>query len=192
MANGLDEKRLAAQIDEIEELNSNLEDITILKSIEVDILSDGKLDLPRSILKSLDIVVCSVHYNQKLSKKKQTDRIIKAMDNPYFNILAHPTGRLLGERKAYEADMERIMKAAKAKNCYLEINAHPDRIDLNDSNILMAKQMGLKLVISTDAHSIQHFNYMKYGIAQARRGWLEKDDILNTFPLNNLMKMIKR
>ncbi len=192
MAGGLDEKKLAEQIEDIEQLNSKMSDIHILKSIEADILEDGTLDLSNDILKELDLVVCSVHYNRNLSKKKQTKRIIKAMDNPYMNILGHPTGRLIGERSEYDIDMEEIMKEAKSHGCFLEINAYPDRLDLNDTNARMAKDMGMKLSISTDAHTIDNLNYMQYGVAQARRGWLEKSDVLNAHSLKKLKDLLKR
>ena len=192
MANGLDEKRLAKQIEEIDGLNKKMKKIKILKSVEVDILEDGSLDLPDDILKELDIVICSIHYNMNLSKKKQTRRILKAMENPHFNILAHPTGRMINKRSPYDVDMEEIMKEAKDKGCFLEINANPDRLDLDDDNARMAKEIGLKLSISTDAHSTDNLNFMKYGVAQARRGWLEKDDVLNTRSWNDLKKLLKK
>jgi DNA polymerase (family 10) len=192
MANGLDEKRLAKQLEEIDELNKKMKKIKILKSSEVDILEDGSLDLPDDILKELDIVICSIHYNMKLSKKNQTRRILKAMENPHFNILAHPTGRMINKRSPYEIDMEEIMKEAKDKGCFLEINANPDRLDLDDDNARMAKETGLKLSISTDAHAVNNLNFMKYGVAQARRGWLEKDDVLNTRSWSDLKKLLKR
>jgi DNA polymerase (family 10) len=192
MARGLNEKRLAEQIKQIDKLNGKLKNIKVLKSIEVDILEDGKLDLPNRILKELDVVVCSVHYNQNLPKDKQTARVLKAMQNPYFNILGHPTGRLIGVRSSYDIDMERIMLEAKMNGCFLEINASPDRLDLNDDHARMAKEMGVKISISTDAHSIDGLNYMAFGVAQARRGWLEKDDVLNTRPWEELKVLLKR
>lgn len=192
MARGLDEKRLAGQIEEIDALNEKMEKLKILKSIEVDILDDGSLDLSDDILKELDLVVCAIHYNRNLSGQAQTKRILRAMDNPYFNILAHPTGRLIGERKGYDLDMERIMRGAQERGCYLEINANPERLDLNDQHIRMAKELGLKLSISTDAHSINNLEYMKYGVSQARRGWLEKNDVINTCPLADLESLLKR
>jgi len=192
MARGLDAKRLAEQIKEIDRLNGKLKDIVILKGIEVDILEDGSLDLGDDILKELDLTVCSVHYHRKLSKKKMTERIIRAMDNPYFNIFAHPTGRLINERNPYEIDLERIMEAAKERGCYLEVNAHPDRLDLTDRHCKMAKDMGLKLAVSTDAHSVADLDFIRYGLDQARRGWLEADDIINTRSLRELRKRLKR
>ncbi|MFO7740083.1 MAG: DNA polymerase/3'-5' exonuclease PolX [Desulfatiglandaceae bacterium] len=192
MARGLDAKRLAEQIKEIDRLNGKLKDIVILKGIEVDILEDGSLDLGDDILKELDLTVCSVHYHRKLSKKKMTERIIRAMDNPYFNIFAHPTGRLINERNPYEIDLERIMEAAKERGCYLEVNAHPDRLDLTDRHCKMAKDMGLKLAVSTDAHSVADLDFIRYGLDQSRRGWLEADDIINTRSLRELRKRLKR
>jgi DNA polymerase (family X) len=192
IAHGLDEKRLAEQMREIDHLNKKLEQIVVLKSVEVDILEDGSLDLSDDILKDLDFVVCSIHYNRNLSRNKQTKRILKAMDNPYFNILAHPTGRLINERSGYDVDMEKIMEEARDRNCFLEINANPDRLDLNDHFIRLARDIGLKLSISTDSHSIDNLNYMKIGVAQARRGWLEKDDVINTRTWEDLKKLFRR
>jgi DNA polymerase (family 10) len=192
MAGGLDEKKLAKQIEEIDALNEKMKKLRILKSIEVDILEDGSLDLSNDILKELDLVVCAIHYHRNLSGQVQTKRILRAMDNPYFNILAHPTGRLIGERRGYDLDMEKIMKAAVDKGCYLEVNANPERLDLNDHHIRMAKELGLKLSISTDAHSIDHLAYMKYGVSQARRGWLEEDDVINTRSLKDLKSLLRR
>ncbi len=192
VAKGMDEKRLRKQMEAIDKLNDTLDDITVLKSIEVDILEDGTLDLPDSVLKELDFVLCSVHYNTRLPEKKQTDRIIRAMDNPYFNILAHPTGRLIGERESYAMNMEKILKAAKERGCYLEINAAPQRLDLNEFHAKLAKDTGVKLSISTDAHSIDNLNNMRYGVYQARRGWLEKDDVINTKSWKELKQLIKR
>ena len=192
MAKGLDEKRLAEQISEIDGLNKKMKGIRILKSIEVDILEDGSLDLPGEILKELDLVVCAAHYNTKLPRKKQTRRIIKAMENPYFNILAHPTGRMIGKRDGLDIDMEQVLKEAAINGCFMEINCNPDRLDLNDRNIRMAREHGVKLAISTDAHSIASLDYMKYGVDQARRGWLEKDDVINTRPWKELKKLLKR
>ncbi len=192
VANGLDEKRLRKQCAEIDRLNEKLKGITILKSIEVDILADGTLDLPDSVLKELDLRVCAVHYKFDLPAEKQTDRIIRAMDNPYFNILAHPTGRLIGERSAYRLDMERIVKAARERACALEVNAQPERLDLNDINCRMAKEAGVMLSISTDAHTTGQLDYMRLGIAQARRGWIEATDVVNTLPLTKLRKILKR
>jgi DNA polymerase (family 10) len=192
MAGGMDAKRLGKQIREIDRLNGKLKDIVLLKGIELDILKDGSLDLPDDILKELDLTVCAVHYNRNLSKKQMTERIIRAMDNPYFNIFAHPTGRLINERRPYEVDLEKIMEAAKERGCFLEINAQPDRLDLSDRHCKMAKDMGVKLAVSTDAHSVSDLDLISYGLDQARRGWLEPDDVINTRSLKDLKKILKR
>jgi DNA polymerase (family 10) len=192
MAGGLDAKRLSKQIEEIEKLNERIKGIRILKSCEVDILEDGSLDLEDEILEELDLVICAVHYNTNLSEKKQTERIIRAMDNPYFNILAHPTGRLIGSRDPYEVDLERVMHAARQRGCFLEINADPQRLDLNDVHCKMAKEIGLKIPISTDAHSVSGLDHMRLGAAQARRGWLAAEDVLNTRSWAELKKLLKR
>lgn len=192
MAKGLNAERLAKQIKAIDKLNDKLEGIRVLKGIEVDILEDGSLDLPDEILKELDLRVCAVHYKQNLPQHKQTERILRAMDNPYFNILAHPTGRLINERKPMEVNLEKIMEAAVDRGCYMEINAHPDRLDLSDPYCKMAKEMDLKLAISTDAHSLSDLDFMRFGVNQARRGWLEAGDVLNTHSWKDLKKLLQR
>jgi DNA polymerase (family 10) len=192
IAHGLDAKRLEAQIKEIDRLNQQFHHFTILKGAEVDILENGSLDLPDDLLGRLDLTVCAVHYKFNLSRRKQTERIIRAMDNPYFNILAHPTGRLLHERKPYDLDMEQIMAAALERGCFLEVNAQPVRLDLTDLHCKMAKDMGVKVAISTDAHRTTEFEFMRFGVGQARRGWLEPTDIINTQPLNKLKRLFQR
>ena len=192
VTHGLDETRLFEQIRQIDTFNAKSDDIVILKSIEVDILEDGSLDLPNSILKELDFTVCAVHYKFNLSQQKQTERIVRAMDNPYFNILAHPKGRLINQRAAFDVDMQQVMLAAKQRGIILELNAQPDRLDLNDIHCKTAKELGVKVVISTDTHSLNDFDYMSCGINQARRGWLEAKDVLNTRPLDKLRKLLKR
>lgn len=192
MVHGLNKKSLFEQIKLIDKLNSKLKKLVILKSIEVDILEDGKLDLPNDILKELDFTVCSIHSKFNLSSKKQTERIIKAMDNLYFTILGHATGRLINRREPYSIDMECIINAAKERRCILELNAQPDRLDLNDIYCKMAKEIGVKIAISTDAHSIGQLSYMEFGVYQARRGWLEADDVVNTRSLKNLKKILSK
>jgi DNA polymerase (family X) len=192
VAHGLDAARLSRQIDEIDRLNDEIEGFTLLKGVEVDILADGSLDLPDKILSRLDLVVASVHYKFDLSRDAQTERIIKAMDNRHVSILGHPTGRLIGEREPYEADMERIITAAHERGCYLEVNSQPDRLDLIDIYAQAAKSVGVKLAVSTDAHSPAQLGYMRFGVDQARRGWLEAADVLNTLPLPELKKLLKR
>ncbi len=191
VAKGLDEERILKQFEEIERLNEEL-DIVILKGIECDILEDGSLDLPDSILERLDIVLGAVHFKFNLSKSEQTKRVIKAMKNPYFNVLAHPTGRVIGHRNAYEIDMDEIIKAAKGEGVVLEINAQPERLDLNDVLAKTAKENGNLFAISTDSHDVESLNFMEYGINQARRGWIEKRDVINTLNLRELKSVLKR
>lgn len=192
VARGLDEKRLADQVREIDRFNSRLQGFRILKGIEVDILEDGSLDLDDAILGELDLRVGAVHSKFDLPKSQQTERIIRAMDNPHFNILAHPTGRLIGQREPYAIDLERVMRAARQRGCILEISAHPQRLDLSDSHIQQAKDLGVKQVISTDAHRASDFRYLRYGVDQARRGWVEAADIVNTRSLEQLLALLQR
>jgi DNA polymerase (family 10) len=192
MAQGLNAERLGEQIEEIEKLNERAADFRIIRSCEVDILEDGSLDLENEILEELDVVIGAVHYYMNLPRKKQTQRIIRAMDNPHFNILAHPTGRLIGSREPYEIDIEQIMKAAKERGCFLEINADPTRLDLNDIHCKMAKEIGLKVPVSTDAHSVRGLRQMRLGVSQARRGWLTAEDVLNTHSWAEIKKLLKR
>ncbi len=190
--NGMDEKRLRIQLDEIDKINEKLDGITLLKSIEVDILEDGSLALSNDILKELDLVVGGMHDKLTLPSDKQTKRILKAMDNLYFNILAHPTGRLIGEREACDIDMHLLFKEVKARGCFLEINSQPKRLDLNDIHAKYAKEAGVKFAISTDAHNIATLEYMRYGVFQARRGWIEKKDVINTLSFDKLKKALQR
>ncbi|MDP1783914.1 MAG: DNA polymerase/3'-5' exonuclease PolX [Sulfuricurvum sp.] len=192
IAHGLDENRVLEQLEQIDRLNGSLEGIRLLKSAEVDILSDGTLDLSDTVLKQLDFAVCAVHYRFNISKKEQTYRILKAMENPYFTILAHPTGRLLGLREPYELDMEAIIKECAHRGIILELNSQPDRLDLNDTHCRMAKEAGVKIAVSTDAHSTHDLELMEMGIGQARRGWLEKKDVINTRSLPALMKILRQ
>ncbi|GAB4364007.1 MAG: DNA polymerase/3'-5' exonuclease PolX [Methylohalobius crimeensis] len=192
MAHGLNEKRLREQIEAIDRLNEKLDGLIVLKSIECDILEDGSLDLPDAVLKELDFSVCSVHYQFNLSRQKQTERILRAMDNPYFNIFAHPTGRLINEREPYQIDLEKIMEGARERGCFLEVNAQPQRLDLTDDACKMAKEMHLRVVISSDAHSTANLEFMRFGVDQARRGWLEAKDVINTLPLKQLKKLLSR
>lgn len=192
IAHGLDAKRLARQMDEIDRLNDGLKGFTILKAIEVDILEDGTLDLPDAILSKLDLVVGAIHSRFDLLQPKQTERILRAMDNRYFNILAHPTGRLINQRPAYAVDMERVMRGALERGCFLELNAQPDRLDLNDAHCRLAKSLGLKVAISTDAHAEPELGFMRFGVDQARRGWLEAADVLNTRPQGELLSLLRQ
>lgn len=192
VAGGLDEKQVFENIKRTDKLNENFKDFTILKGIEVDILEDGSLDLSDKVLKELDIVVAAIHYKFNLTREDQTERILRAMDNPYLNIIAHPTGRLINEREPYDIDLEKIMQKAKENNCILEINSQPSRLDLNDLNSRKAKEMGVKLVISTECTQHNAVCFMRFGIGQARRGWIEKNNVINTRNINQLKKIIKR
>jgi DNA polymerase (family 10) len=192
IARGLSPGAVKKLIAEIDRLNTRLQRVVVLKSMEVDILRDGKLDLPDQILNELDFTVCSIHSDFQLDHDRQTERILRAMDNPRFNILGHPTGRLLNQRPPYAVDLERLITAAAERGCFLELNAHPDRLDLDDAHCRLAKEIGVKVAISTDAHSVDHLDYMCLGVAQARRGWLEPSDVLNTRTLPQLQKLLRR
>lgn len=192
VAHGLTAERLLKQIDEIDELNDTLDGITILKGIEVDILEDGSLDLPDNVLSKLDLVIGAIHSNFKLSRDKQTKRVLNAMQHPYFSILAHPTGRLLEHRDAYDVDMNRIIREAKQRGCYLELNAQPERLDLSDTYCQMAKNEGVLISVNSDSHNINGFDNLKYGIGQARRGWLESKNILNTHPFKQVQELLRK
>ncbi|MGZ5780436.1 MAG: DNA polymerase/3'-5' exonuclease PolX [Burkholderiaceae bacterium] len=190
VAHGLDAERLSQQIDEIDQLNAELHGITLLKGIEVDINADGTLDLPDRILERLDLVIGAVHSKFALSRMQQTERILRAMDHPCFTLLAHPSGRLLSEREPYDIDMQRIIRHAKQRGCFLELNAQPSRLDLTDVYCMMAKEEGALISINSDAHSIFDFDDLQYGIGQARRGWLEKENVLNTRSIAQLKQML--
>ncbi len=192
MANGLDAKRLRQQMAAIDKLNDELDGIRVLKGIEVDILEDGKLDLPDEVLDELDIMVGSIHSKFELSKKKQTERVLRAMDNPRFNILGHPTGRLINEREAYQIDLEAVIEAAAERGCCLELNAQPSRLDLAGRYAGMLREAGVLGAVSTDAHATDHLGFMHLGMAQARRGWMEKKHLINTRTLKQLQKILAR
>lgn len=192
MAHGLDPKRLFEQLEEIDRLNDASPGLTILKGIEVDILEDGSLDLADEDLGRLDLVVGAVHSHFRLSREKQTERILRAMDHQHFTILAHPSGRLIEERAPYEVDMPRLIRHAKERGCVLEVNAHPIRLDLTDTDCQLAKEEGVLVSINSDAHSVLDFEHLRYGVGQARRGWLEKHDVLNTRTLQSLRPLLKR
>ena len=189
---GLDADGLRQQIDAIDRLNDELDGIRLLKSIEVDILKDGTLDLPDEVLERLDLRVCAIHSNFDLPEDAQTERVLRAMDNPLFNIWAHPTGRRLNERSPIALDLERLMEAAVERGCFLELNAQPERLDLRDVYCQRAKELGLQVAIGADAHWESGLDVLPYGIDQARRGWLEADDVLNTKPWDELAPRFDR
>ncbi|SEK85484.1 DNA polymerase/3'-5' exonuclease PolX [Nitrosovibrio tenuis] len=192
VAHGLDPLRLARQCTEIDALNQELEGITVLKGIEVDILEDGNLDLPDHVLAKLDLVLGAVHSKFELSRARQTDRILRAMNHPHFTMLAHPTGRLIQQREPYDVDMPRIIREAGRRGCFLELNSQPDRLDMLDTYCQMAKEEGVLVSINSDAHSTFQFDNLRFGIGQARRGWLEKQHVLNARPLSELNAFINR
>ena len=192
VARGLDPQRLLKQMDEIDRVNEEPSGITVLKGIEVDILEAGTLDLPDSALKGLDLVVGAVHSAFDLPRRKQTARILRALESRYFTLLAHPSGRLLGERDAMDVDWLRIVRAAKQRGCFLELNAQPDRLDLDDVQCRMAREEGVLVAVDSDAHSTFDFAHLKYGIGQARRGWLEAGDVLNTRGLKELRPLLAK
>ena len=189
---GLDEKRVHKQIEEIKKVNKKLKGIRVLSGIEVDIRGDGKLDLPDSALKKLDIVVATVHSRFNLPKDQMTKRITKALENPVVDILGHPTGRLLGKRDPYEVDLDQVLDAALGNGKVLELNGSPDRLDLPDIWIRKARDKGIKIAVSTDSHRTEHLReWMRYGVAYGRRGWLRKEDLVNTLPLQKFLELFK-
>ena len=191
-ANGLDDERAVQHIARIGAANDETDGITIMAGIEVDILAEGELDLSDEVLAQMDVVVASVHSAFNQEPQQMTDRLLRALSNPHVTILGHPTGRLLLRRDAYPFDMDAILRAAKANNVAMELNAYPDRLDLNDVHLRMAREHGVKIAINTDAHHTSHFEKMKYGILQARRAWLEPKDVLNTLPLEEFRKATSR
>lgn len=191
VANGMDEKRTLEQIAKIRAAQKRVPGIRLLAGIEVDILKDGTLDLDNEVLSQLDVVVASVHSYMNLDRAAMTDRILAAIENPYTQIIAHPTGRLLLRRDGFDYDMERILDAAAASHVAMECNAYPDRLDLKDVYLRMAKDRGVKVVISTDAHTTTHLQFMRYGVTMARRGWLEKKNVLNTLPTDQFLAALR-
>jgi DNA polymerase (family 10) len=191
MTGGSDEKKLLRQMNEISILNRRLKGIRILTGAEVNIMKDGSLDIADEVLAKLDVVGVSVHSLFKMSRDAMTARIIRAMQNPHVDILFHPTGRLIQKRAAYEVDMEQIIKEAVRTGTALEINAFPDRLDLRDEHIRIAVEQGAKFVIDSDAHNYEHFKYLDFGVAQARRGWATAEDVLNTLGLEQFLKKLK-
>ncbi|TXT57051.1 MAG: DNA polymerase/3'-5' exonuclease PolX [Candidatus Thorarchaeota archaeon] len=191
IANGMDESRLLERIEEIDTLNASEKwDMHILKGAEVDILADGSLDIEDDVLAQLDVVTVSVHSRMKDSKRVMTERVCTALENKHVHILGHPTGRLIGKRAEFEIDLEPIFEIAKNNQVAMELNANPRRLDLNPGNLRAAINMGLKIAINSDAHKIHEIDYMKFGVFQARRGWVTKDDVLNTMSLKSLQKWL--
>jgi len=192
---GLDEGQLSRQRKEIDRINKKFQvpspKSQVLQGCEANILSDGSIDIKDEALKKLDFVIAGVHSSFKMEKTKMTERIIRAMKNPHVDIISHPTGRLLKRRDEYQIDFDKILKVAKETGTILEINSYPERLDLNDQNIRRAKTAGVKMVINTDSHRKDQLRFIEFGVAQARRGWAEKEDIINTQPLEKLLKFFK-
>lgn len=190
-ANGLDDKRALEHIKRIRAANEKFDDIKIFAGIEVDILADGTLDLSDSVLEQMDLVIASVHSHFNQNPAEMTDRLLKAVGNPNASIIGHPTGRMLLRRDAYQFDVDAVLKAAAQRKVAMELNAYPDRLDLCDRHLRLAKQYGVKIVINTDSHHTSHFDKIRYGVLQARRAWLTKDDVLNTLPVQKFAKAMK-
>ncbi len=193
---GLNEKQLERRNREIDKLNLKLKiknwKLRILKGCEANILNDGSIDIKDEALAKLDYVIAGIHSSFKMGKNEMTARMIKAMKNPNVDIISHPTGRILKKRDEYQIDFDKVLKAARETKTILEINAWPERLDLNDFNIRRAKESGVKMIINTDAHEKSQLGLMELGIAQARRGWAEKNDIINCWPLEKLLKFFKK
>jgi DNA polymerase (family 10) len=190
IAGGLSVERLRQNIAEARRVSEKLAPFRVLIGSEVEIDENGKLDYPKEVLEELDVVIGAVHSRFKMSQMEMTNRIITAVSNENMTILAHPTGRKIGQREEYQVNIDRVMDAAKDKGVFLEINSFIDRLDLNDANCRKAREKGLDLAISTDAHSVKHLDYMIFGVAMARRGWLGPERIANTQPLKTLEKTL--
>ena len=182
-ANGLDDKRAEEHIRRIHAADKKMEGIRIFAGIEVDILAEGELDLSDSVLAQMDLVIASVHSHFQQEPKQMTERLLRALGNKHVSIIGHPTGRILLRRDAYQYDMDAVLKAAAANKIAMEHNAYPDRLDLSDVHLRMARERGVKIVINTDSHHTSHMEKIRYGVLQARRAWLTKADVLNTLPV---------
>lgn len=191
ITHGLNETRVLRQIERIDAINSRLKNFRILKGIEVDIKADGSLDLDDDVLKQLDLVVAAVHSKFNMAAEDMTGRIESAMSTGLINIIAHPTGRIIAAREPYPMDMPRLMQAAKKYGVIMELNSYPERLDLSDTYLRLAKDMGVMVAISTDSHNRQHMDFIRFGVHTARRGWLEKKDVLNTSPLKDVLRILK-
>jgi DNA polymerase (family 10) len=191
VANGMDEKRTLEQIKKIRAAQARVPEIRLLAGIEVDILKSGKLDLDDEVLAQLDVVVASVHSYMNLGREEMTERLLAAIENPYTQIIAHPTGRLVLRRDPFDYEMEKILEAAKEHGVAMECNAYPDRLDLKDVHLRMAKERGVKIVISTDSHTAGNLRFMKYGVITARRAWIEKGEVINTLPTAEFLAALR-
>ena len=191
MVGGLDDERLLAHWRDIKRIDEKLSGIHILRSVEVDILGDGSLDISDEVLEQADYVVASVHYNTRMSRSRMTRRIVRAIEHPQVRAIGHPTGRILNKRPPYQVDMERVVAAAARTGTFLELNAAPDRLDIDDRVCRAARRHGVKVSIATDAHGMAGMDFMRYGVNQARRGWLEKEDVINTLTYRSLKKFLR-
>jgi DNA polymerase (family 10) len=192
MARGLDARRLRQHWRAIDKLAGKVRGITLLKGVELDILEDGRLDLPDDVLKEADWVVASIHYGQRQPRDQITRRLVNAIRNPYVHAIGHPTGRLIGKRKGSDVDLETVMKAAADYGCFMEVNSQPSRLDLDDVALLAAKQLGVTLVINTDAHSVEELGFLEFGVYQARRAGLEAKNVANTRSWAQLRRLLMR
>jgi len=192
VAGGLTPDRVRSQWGEIDALRHEMVGIRVFRSLEVDILKDGSLDMPDEILKELDLVLISVHSFMNMGKVEMTDRVIRGMQHPEVDILAHPTGRILNRREPFPLDVEAVLQAAAELDVAVELNAHPERLDLHDGHVRRAKELGVKVAINTDAHSVRDLELIRYGVDQANRGWLEKTDVLNTLSLEGFQAWVDR
>ena len=192
VAGGLDDDELAAYIKLVRKANKDVKGIEVLAGVEVDILKDGSLDISDKVLRQCDIVVAAVHSGFSMPEAQMTRRILSALDNENVNILAHPTGRIIGEREPYGVDIEAVIEGAVERGVALELNSFPDRLDLRDIHCRAARDAGAKISIGTDSHATVHLGNMRYGVGTARRGWCEAGDILNTMSLAKLKKFLSR
>jgi DNA polymerase (family 10) len=192
MTGGMDAGKLARQWEEIDEVTARRDGIRLLRSMEVDILADGSLDLEEEWLERLDLVVVSVHSRFDLPEAKQTERILAAVRHPQVNVLAHPTGRIINEREPFAFDLDAVLDACRENDVAVELNAHPARLDLKDTHLMRAKEKGVRVVISTDAHRVPELDLISYGVEQARRAWLEPGDVLNAMPLADLLTVLSK
>jgi len=189
IAGGMDEESVKEQAKEIEKMREKYDDIYIFHGVEANIMKDGSLDVSNDLLKEVDIVLASVHSAFRMDEKEMTARVIKAIEHPYVDIIAHPTCRIIQKREPIKMDMEKVLDAAKDNNVIMEINAYPDRLDLNDIHTKMAVERGVKVSIGTDAHNKSHLKFYELGIAVARRGWARKEDVINSYEVEKLMKL---
>ncbi|MBI4737728.1 MAG: PHP domain-containing protein, partial [candidate division NC10 bacterium] len=192
VAGGMKEEQVVQMIAEVRALNKKMKGLRILAGCEVDITGDGTLDFPDEILRQLDLVLVSVHSRFKMSREEMTARIVRAVQHPLVHLLGHPTGRLIGERGAYEVDLEAVLAAVRAAGTAVEINASPSRLDLNDLHARRARELGIPVAINTDAHTIGQLDYMRFGVSVARRGWLTPRDVLNALPENQFVSWLEK